>query len=126
DYLHKGSQIGQGMLHRDIKPANVIVTGSGPVLVDFGFVRAQGSEAPMTMVGSPAYMAPEVAAGLGYSEASDLYSLGATAYFALTGTPPNLGDVPQMQQTLATVRGLEQRPDIHDHVLSMLSSDPAR
>ncbi|MEX1133318.1 MAG: PASTA domain-containing protein [Acidimicrobiia bacterium] len=125
DYLHSGSDVGQTILHRDIKPANVIVTEKGPKLVDFGFVRVQGSTSPMTMVGSPAYIAPEAAAALAYTEASDLYSLGATAYFALTGYPPNIEDVDEMRRRLE-VKGLEGRSDVHEHILAMLSRDPAR
>jgi hypothetical protein len=124
DYLHSGSGIGQPLLHRDIKPSNVIVSDKGAVLVDFGFVRAQGTDQPMTMVGSPSYIAPEVASGLGYTEASDRFALGATAYFALTGEPPHVDDPVGMRQRLDAVRGFEHRPDLHEHLLSMLSMDP--
>lgn len=123
DFLHDGSGMGQPILHRDIKPSNVIIGDAGPVLVDFGFVRAQGTDQPMTMVGSPSYIAPEVAAGHGYSKASDLYALGATAYFALTGAPPKPDSLAEMYRELNQVRGLEGREDLHDHILSMLSMD---
>lgn len=124
DYLHSGADTGAPVVHRDIKPANVVITEAGPCLVDFGFVRGTGEGPPETMVGSPSYIAPEVAAGLGASEAADRFSLAATAYFALTGTAPDLSDIPGMRDHLAAVPGLEDRPDIHDHLLAMLHPDP--
>ena len=126
DYLHSGSATGQPVLHRDIKPANVILAKDGPQLVDFGFVRTLQPGTSMTMVGTPAYISPEAAAGLEYTPASDRYSLGATAYFALTGEAPTAHDVEKMRSRLGAVRGLEGRGDLHDHILSMMNLDPNR
>lgn len=124
DYLHSGVATGAPIVHRDIKPANVIITDNGPRLVDFGFVRglAEG-HASQTMVGTPAYIAPEVAAGIGATEASDRFALGATAYFALTGKTPDLSDPGSLRDQLANVSGLEDRPDVHEHLLAMLHPD---
>ena len=121
DYLHSGVATGAPIVHRDIKPANVIITDDGPRLVDFGFVRglAEG-DVSQTMVGTPAYIAPEVAAGIGATEASDRFALGATAYFALTGKTPDLSDPSSLRDQLASVSGLEDRPDVHEHLLAML------
>ena len=90
-----------GLIHRDIKPSNVILCergGLGDVakLLDFGLVLQQNVDKPdskVTMagmvVGTPAYISPEQAAGQGQVDArSDIYSFGATAYFLLTGQPP--------------------------------------
>ena len=125
DYLHSGkATAGVPVLHRDIKPANVIVDGADVRLVDFGFARLAGDQ--MTIAGTPSYLAPEVLAGAQPSEASDRYSLGATAYYVLTGEVPTPNDIGAMKSRLVQVRGFEGREDIADHVLSMMARDPAR
>mgnify|MGYP001366971334 FL=1 len=79
----------QGVLHRDLRPGNVLVSRTGLLKVaDFGTARfleiaAHGS----TVIGSPAYMAPEVFDGKAVF-ASDIYSLGCTMYQILTGSAP--------------------------------------
>jgi serine/threonine protein kinase len=124
DYLHSGAVTGNPILHRDIKPANVIVADRGAVLVDFGFTRVLNHQ-PLTLAGTPAYIAPEVVAGGEYSTASDRYALGATAYFALTGNPPTPSDRAHMVSALTAVAGAEGRGDIAEHVLSMMDPNPA-
>ncbi len=86
-----------GVVHRDIKPANILLErGSGRALVaDFGIARVAAST-PVTgagrMVGTAQVVSPEQAAGEPVDGRSDLYSLGATAYCALTGRFPFEGD----------------------------------
>lgn len=85
DYIH-----GKGVLHRDIKPANIIVQPDGRVvLVDFGLVKvADSNTSSRSMRGlTPHYAPPEQYTG-GTDQRSDLFSLAATLYQALTGQMP--------------------------------------
>ena len=98
---------GKGLIHRDIKPANIFAAERGGVydvakLLDFGLVRQQAAvdgDPGVTQAGafggSPLYMCPEQLKAYDRLDArSDIYSLGAVAYYLLTGRPPFVGDTP--------------------------------
>ena len=109
DHAHKF-----GVLHRDLKPANILIDAKGePHLTDFGLAKVIGriattGTASGAIMGTPAYMAPEQAAGGSkhVSTSADIYSLGAILYEMLTGHPPFRADTPL--ETLRRV--VEEQP----------------
>ncbi|WP_433828259.1 serine/threonine-protein kinase [Actinoplanes sp. CA-015351] len=81
----------RGLVHRDVTPANVMLTGAGAKVVDFGIsaIVGQRDAAPDgSLLGTPAYLAPERLAGVAVSPATDVYALGLLLYRALTGRMP--------------------------------------
>jgi serine/threonine-protein kinase len=135
-----------GLIHRDIKPSNILVCQRGGrhdvvKLLDFGLVQAHGLSGggqqltqEGAIAGTPAYMSPEQGAGRDVDARSDLYSLGAVAYFLLTGRPPFVRD--SVVQTLAAHLGepvvppnrhrLDVPADLQAVVQRCLEKDPAR
>jgi tetratricopeptide (TPR) repeat protein/tRNA A-37 threonylcarbamoyl transferase component Bud32 len=86
----------QGVMHRDIKPENILITEEGTAkLMDFGLAKMLGQPSITQegiIVGTVAYVAPEIALGKGADARSDLYSFGAVLYEAVTGRPPFTGE----------------------------------
>ena len=82
----------QGVIHRDIKPSNIMITRDGVAkLTDFGIARAVGVAGLTrtgTVLGTPAYMAPEQVKGHQVDKRSDIYSLGVTLYEMVAGRVP--------------------------------------
>ncbi len=137
----------QGIVHRDVKPSNIFLTEAGGErdivkVLDFGIAKfqeqAEGDSDLHTrtgaIIGTPAYMAPESAAGDGADGRSDIYSLGATLYFMLTGQPPFTHSTPlelvlaQLQETPAppsTVCDEPISPALEAVVMRCLEKNPA-
>jgi serine/threonine protein kinase len=120
---------GRGIVHRDIKPANVLLTADGTAKVaDFGIAKLASSiERTSTgvVVGTPAYLAPEVLAGAPASPASDVWAVGCLLHEMLTGAKPFRGDEP-----LALVHAIvsttpervdARRPDIPSAVADVVA-----
>ena len=110
----------EGLVHRDIKPSNIFLSERGHVfdvakLLDFGLVRAAltaevGMQRKSARIqGSPAFMCPEQASGIEPDCRGDLYSLGAVAWYLLTGYPPFQDDNPIM---LIVAHATEKVPDL--------------
>jgi hypothetical protein len=98
EYAHQ-----QGIVHRDIKPENILLTQGGAVLADFGIAQAvqQAGAEKLTKsgvaVGTPVYMAPEQAGGIGTVDfRADQYALACVLYEMLVGEPPFTGPTPQV------------------------------
>lgn len=79
-----------GIVHRDIKPTNVMVSVTGPILVDFGIAMGEG-ESHVTstglVMGTPGFIAPEIIEGQEANEATDWWSTASVLAFAATGAP---------------------------------------
>ena len=118
-YAHRA-----GVVHRDVKPENILLGDGGAVVADFGIAKAisasrdgdgEGSTrhistltAAGTSLGTPAYMAPEQAAGDAVDHRADLYALGVIAYEMLSGEPPFRGRT--AQQVMAAHATQEPEP----------------
>ncbi|MFI9846799.1 serine/threonine-protein kinase [Nonomuraea sp. NPDC051941] len=132
-----------GIVHRDFKPANVLLGQGGPRVIDFGIARSveAGATATSSIVGTPAYMAPEQLAGERIGPAVDVFAWASVMVFAATGTPPfgedslpavinrilhnepRVGDLPQPLRTIllaCLAKDPAHRPSMQDVLLWLL------
>ena len=125
----------RGVLHRDVKPGNIVVDADGQAhLIDFGIARRTG-EATLTLAGSvlgtPDFLAPEVARGGRATPRSDAWQLAAAIGYALTGSPPRGEHADAMAGLRAAALGGPPthlpRTSAHRNLLrAALDPDPAR
>jgi len=108
---------GAGILHRDLKPHNVLIDERGRARVlDFGLARLADRRSALTrtgaLLGTPSYVAPEQVAGAEVDVRSDVYGLGATLYYALTGRPP-LEIATDLDLATTLLHRRPDRPSVH-------------
>ncbi|MWA01404.1 protein kinase [Actinomadura sp. LD22] len=120
-----------GIVHRDFKPANVLIGADGPRVIDFGIARIIEASTTVSggLIGTPAYMSPEQAAGRRVGPPSDVFAWGSVMAFAALGRPP-FGTSP-LPAVIARISHAD--PDLgglqgpmRELILSCLDKDPAR
>ncbi len=144
EYAHN-----RGIFHRDLKPNNIMLSDEGtssPIakIVDFGIAKSEDEDSKSAfstsvqhgLLGSPLYMAPEIARGKPADRRSDIYSLGCLFFFTLTGQPPFRGDTINdtillhlncAPPTVSSVRGNETiAPELEQLISTMLQKDQNR
>ncbi len=132
-----------GIVHRDIKPENLFLTSLGGEhdfvkVIDFGIAKVESVDTSMTgtgwVMGTPAYMSPEVAMGDPADARSDVYGLGEVLYFLLCGKPPFQADnvaglifaqVNERAVSPSRILGRQLPSDVEGVVMRALQKDPA-
>jgi basic membrane protein A len=129
DFAHS-----KGIIHRDLKPSNILLDEQGNAyLSDFGIAKVTEATAQLTgsgIIGTPAYMAPEMSEPDGMSPLIDIYALGVTLYEMLTGDQPYHAPTP-MGVLLAHASkpvpdAREQRPSLPDAVQAVVEGAMAK
>ena len=124
----------KGVIHRDFKPSNVLVDEEGNAyLTDFGLAKVSDAALELTgsaLVGTPDYMAPDLASSDGLSPAVDIYALGVTLFQMLTGHVPFRASTPMgtlmahLSQPIPDVRA--ERADLPDAVQQIIATAMAK
>ncbi len=121
-----------GITHRDVKPGNVLICADGRIkLTDFGIARSTGEQsitATGLLLGSPAYISPEVASGRPANAQSDAWGLGAMLYACVQGVPPFDRGTPLATLTSVVQDAVPPHPDsgrLGGVIRGLLVKDPA-
>lgn len=125
----------QNIIHRDIKPDNIIVTGDGQTkVVDFGLARDVESVGEVTrtgqILGTPFFMAPEQFSGANVDNRADIYALGVTFYYMISGQKPFVGNTPfevmmaHMNNPITPLK--ETMPGIPDEIDQVIANMTAK
>src|SRR6478735_1642635 len=125
-----------GVVHRDVKPENILLDQSGPTdriaLVDFGvaWITERAAMRATGIVGTPRYMAPEIAAGATPDDRADVYAAGVVLYELLFGRPPFAGTSVAGVLRAHREHEIERPPGVPDPLwavlVALLARDPAR
>lgn len=124
----------KGVIHRDLKPSNILISSEGPKLIDFGISTALDQTSITStgsVVGSPAWLAPEQLEGTTITSAADAFSMGSVLAFAATGQSP-WGDETILSAPTIFKRILDSEPDLaaleplqQDLVLGLMHPRPS-
>jgi serine/threonine-protein kinase len=124
----------RGVIHRDVKPGNILFDEHGdPFISDFGLVKIGESASSLTgsmIVGTPAYMAPEMSQAGGLTSLVDVYALGVTLYQMVAGRLPYEADTPLGTMLAHAVEPIPDvktvKPDIPDPVAAVIKQAIAK
>ncbi|MBX9669008.1 MAG: protein kinase [Candidatus Obscuribacterales bacterium] len=142
EYAHNRS-----IFHRDLKPSNIMLSDEGSAsptakIVDFGIAKSEDEDSKAAfrisiqhgLLGSPLYMAPDIARGKPADRRSDIYSLGCLFFFSITGQPPFRGNtindtilmhVNDAPPRVSSLRDAEEGiPELEQLISKMLRKDP--
>jgi serine/threonine-protein kinase len=116
------------IVHRDVKPENVMVGAFGEVvLLDWGIATPLGADDPTAFVGTPAYMAPEMALGRPVDARTDVYLLGATLHEAVTGRCRHDGaGVAEVVRRAVESAPVDYGPDVPEELARICNRATAR